>query len=206
MFTFYINKVNTEGEIMKFKPILIGLILICSFFGLPVMAADDNGELLKVYDSDGNVVNNAGRASHDSDNEENTNQISNDNNKKSESGSSGDDVWGIKQSDAGFDSLANINTLGGVYMGMTPFRNMSLISISVSAGLALTFVIVGIFILLMLAGFGAGHPNVKKGWELLRGAQGKIAAIGLVFALALFVIIIIFFSLTIFGKIIVMMA
>lgn len=190
MFTFYINKVNTEGEIMKFKPILIGLILICSFFCLPVMAADED-KLLTVYDEEGNPVDNAGHR--------------NDENKKFESTSSEDEVWGIKQSGASFSDLANINTLGGVYMGMTPFKNMSLISISVAAGLALTFVIVGIFVLLGLAGVGAGHPNVKKGWELLRGAQGKIAAIGLVFALALFIIIVIFFSITIFGKIIVMM-
>jgi hypothetical protein len=205
MFTFYIYKVNTEGEIMKFKPILIGLILICSFFCLPVMAADE-GKLLTVYDEEGNPVDNAGHRS-DSDKKENTNKITtNDENKKSEYTSSEDEVWGIKQSGASFSDLANINTLGGVYMGMTPFKNMSLISISVAAGLALTFVIVGIFVLLGLAGVGAGHPNVKKGWDLLRGAQGKIAAIGLVFALALFIIIVIFFSITIFGKIIVMMA
>jgi hypothetical protein len=185
---------------MKFKPILIGLLLICSIFILPAMA-DDDEKMLKIYDKNGSVVNRTGQSSG-SHNEENT--ATNNDNKKSESDI--DDVWGIQQSNAGFSDLANINTLGGVYMGMTPFRNMSIISISIAAGLALTFVLVGIFILLMLAGFGAGHPNVKKGWDLLRGAQGKIAAIGLVFALALFIIIVIFFSITIFGKIIVMMS
>lgn len=174
------------------------------------MAASNDGALLKVYDQNGNVVANASHASSGS-SSSNDNQIAVkkevENKPKSESGSSDvGDVWGIQQSDAGFETLADMKTLGGVYMGMTPFKNMSIISIAISSGLALTFLIVGIFILIMLAGFGAAHPNAKKGWDLLRGAQGKIAALGLVFALALFVIIVIFFTLTIFGKIIVMMA
>lgn len=170
------------------------------------MAADGE-ENVKVIDDNGNVVESAVHESHDNDNKANKSKTTADTNKKSESNSSEmGDVWGIKQSDAGFGDLANINTLGGVYMGMTPFKNMSLISISVAAGLALTFVLVGLFILLGLAGVGAGHPNVKKGWDLIRGAQGKIVAIGVVVALALFIIIVIFFSITIFGKIIEIMA
>jgi len=116
------------------------------------------------------------------------------------------DVWGIKQSDESWSDLANVNTLGGVYMGFTPFRNMSLISIAIVGGLALTFVLVGILGLLMFAGIGAAHPNVEKGWKLIRGAQGKIVAIGIVFALAFFMIILVFFTLTIFGKVMVYMA
>ena len=191
---------------MKITPIFLGLILLI-FLALPVMAAnnhDGEGEKnVTILDKDGNVLDNAIHASDDDKDETSSaKDTESDDSDDSDSG----DVWGIKQSDLGFDSLANINTLGGVYMGITPFRNMSLISISVSAGLAITFVIVGIFILLMLAGVGAGHPNVKKGWDLLRGAQGKIAAIGLVFALALFVIILVFFTITIFGKIIILMS
>lgn len=116
-----------------------------------------------------------------------------------------EDVWGIKKSDEGFADLADTNNLGGVYMGVTPLRNMSLLSVSVSAGLAITFVLVGILLLLMLGGVGAANPNIKKGWELLHGVQGKLVALGLVFVLALFMIIIVFFSLTIFGKVIVYM-
>lgn len=188
---------------MRIKPILLGLILICSFFILPVMAAED-GELLKVYDKDGNVVDNAGRRAG-SDKKANT--IDPTDNKKSDTDEFEiDDVWGIKKSDEGWSDLVDINSLGGVYMGITPFRNASLISISIMGGSALTFIIVGIFGLLIWAGIGAAHPNIKKGWDMIRGAQGKIAAIGVVFALAFFMIILIFFTLSIFGKVIIMMA
>jgi hypothetical protein len=189
---------------MKLTPILIGLLLICSVFILPAIAAE-NGESLKIYDKDGNVVNRTGHesASHDEENK----ITANDDNKNSETGSSDiNGVWGIQQSDAGWSDLVNINTLGGVYMGFTPFRNMSLISISIAGGLALTFLIVGIFGLLIWAGIGAAHPNIRRGRDMIRGAQGKIVALGIIFALAFFMIIVIFFTLSIFGKVIVMMA
>lgn len=192
---------------MKITPIFLGLILLI-FLALPVMAANDHsgdGEKnVTVLDKDGNAVDNAIHVSDDDTKE--TSPAKDTDKEESEDSEDSGDVWGIKQSDAGFESLVNLKTLGGVYMGITPFKNMSLISIAVSGGLAITFLIVGIFILLMLAGVGAGHPNAEKGWKLLRGSQGKIAAIGLVFALALFVIITLFFTLTIFGKIIVVMS
>jgi hypothetical protein len=174
-------------------------VLILLAFLTPVVMADEATGHVKVVDKNGNEVANVVPSS--------SGEKKIDDNKKTESNSSDiDDVWGIQQSNSGFSDLANINKLGSVYMGMTPFRNMSIISIAIAIGLAITFVIVGIFILLGLAGVGAAHPNIKKGWDLIRGAQGKIAAIGIVFALALFIIIVVFFSITIFGKIIVMMA
>jgi hypothetical protein len=185
---------------MKFKPIFIGLLLICSIFILPAMA-DDDEKMLKIYDKNGSVVNRTGQSSG-SHNEVNT--ATSDDDKKSESDI--DNVWGIQQSDAGWTSLVNINTLGGVYMGFTPFRNMSLISIAIAGGLALTFLIVGIFGLLIWAGLGAAHPNIRRGWDMIRGAQGKIVALGIIFALAFFMIIVIFFTLSIFGKVIALMA
>ena len=118
-----------------------------------------------------------------------------------DSKTSDDDVWGIKQSDMDFSDIANIKTLGGVYLGITPLKNMSLLSVSVAAGLAITAVLVGIFILLMIGGYGAANPNIEKGWKYLRGAQGKIIAVGGIFILALFMITIVFFSLYIFSKI-----
>jgi len=114
---------------------------------------------------------------------------------------SDDDVWGIKQSDMDFSDLANIKTLGGVYTGITPLRNMSLISVAVAAGLAITAVLVGIFILMMLGGYGAAHPNIEKGWKYIRSSQGKMVAVGGIFVLALFMITIVFFSLYVFSRI-----
>lgn len=186
---------------MKIKPILIGLILLC-FMVMPVFAEAEG--TIKVLDKDKNVIKTSedkSASSYVTHGSEVSTEKEEEKNTESDT-----DVWGIQQSDMGFESLVNLKTLGNVYMGITPFRNMSIISISISAGLALTFVIVGIFILLMLAGVGAGHPNVTKGWNLLRGAQGKIAAVGLIFGLALFIIIVVFFTLTIFGKIIIIMA
>lgn len=155
-------------------------------------AMAETGSVKKI-DRDGNETTEGVQKVDDNEEKEVSDEITDDN------------IWGIKQSDAGFADLANINTLGGVYMGVTPLKNMSLLSVSVSAGLAITFILVGILLLLMLGGVGAANPNIKKGWDLLRGVQGKLVALGLVFVLALFMIIIVFFSLTIFGKVIVYM-
>jgi len=176
---------------MNFKQIF-AICLIFALVLMPVAMAGTGEDGVKKIERDGNKTTDGIEKSDDREEEDDSDGIG--------------DVWGIKQSDDSLADLANINTIGGVYMGFTPFRNMSLISISISAGLALTFVICGIFLLLMLAGIGAGNPNVKKGWELIRGAQGKIVGVGLVFALALFMIILVFFSLTIFGKVITYMA
>lgn len=78
---------------------------------------------------------------------------------------------------------------------------MSIISIALAMGLALTFVFVGIFLLVMKAGYGAAHPNITKGWEYLSSSRGKIVALAGVFVLALFSIVTIFFALFVFSKI-----
>lgn len=176
---------------MNFKQIF-AICLIFALVLMPVAMAGTGEDGVKKIERDGNITTDGIEKSDDSDEEDDSGEVG--------------DVWGIKQSDAGFEDLANMKTIGGVYMGVTPFKNMSLISISISAGLAITFVLVGIFILVMLAGVGGAHPNVDKGWKMLRGAQGKIVALGIVVSLALFIIILIFFTLTIFGKVIGYMA
>lgn len=178
---------------MNFKHIL-AMFLIVALVLMPTAMAGTGEENVKKVDANGDTTDEGIEHSDDDEEEEDASS--------DEMG----DVWGIKQSDAGFDSLVNINTLGGVYMGFTPFRNMSIITISILGGLAITFVVGGILGLLAWAGVGAAHPNIKKGWDMIRGAQGKIAAIGIVFAMAFFMIILVFFTLTIFGKVIVLMA
>jgi len=168
---------------MKVRQIII-LLCLFAYLMMPAMAATgEDGVTIKKADGSNTTD---GITKNDDDDDSKT---------------SDDDVWGIKQSDMDFSDIANIKTLGGVYLGITPLKNMSLLSVSVAAGLAITAVLVGIFILLMIGGYGAANPNIEKGWKYLRGAQGKIIAVGGIFILALFMITIVFFSLYIFSKI-----
>jgi len=169
---------------VKLRQIVI-LLCLFAYLMMPAMAA--TGE-------DGVTIKKA-------DGSNTTDGITKNDDDDDDSKTSDDDVWGIKQSDMDFSDIANIKTLGGVYLGITPLKNMSLLSVSVAAGLAITAVLVGIFILLMIGGYGAANPNIEKGWKYLRGAQGKIIAVGGIFILALFMITIVFFSLYIFSKI-----
>ncbi|MDD5536639.1 MAG: hypothetical protein PHS36_05630 [Candidatus Cloacimonetes bacterium] len=161
------------------KNILV-MFLIISLVFMPLVSAATGEDNVKVIRKDGTS---------------DTNSI------EEKNSSNDDDYWGIKKSDMDYTSYANIKELGGIYSGITPFRNMSMISIAISLGLALTFVLVGIFLLVMVAGYGAGHPNVEKGWKYLNSARGKIIALGGIFVLALFIIITIFFSLYVFSRI-----
>jgi hypothetical protein len=164
---------------MRVKNILV-MFLIISLVFMPLVSAATGEDNVKVIRKDGTS---------------DTNSI------EEKNSSNDDDYWGIKKSDMDYTSYANIKELGGIYSGITPFRNMSMISIAISLGLALTFVLVGIFLLVMVAGYGAGHPNVEKGWKYLNSARGKIIALGGIFVLALFIIITIFFSLYVFSRI-----
>lgn len=164
---------------MRVKNILV-MFLIISLVFMPLVSAATGEDNVKVIRKDGTS---------------DTNSI------EEKNSSNDDDYWGIKKSDMDYTSYANIKELGGIYSGITPFRNMSMISIAISLGLALTFVLVGIFLLVMVAGYGAGHPSVEKGWKYLNSARGKIIALGGIFVLALFIIITIFFSLYVFSRI-----
>jgi len=111
------------------------------------------------------------------------------------------DIWGIQDSDLDFSDMADVKTMGNVYTGIVPLRNMSFLVVAISGGLAITAVLVGIFILMMLAGYGAAHPNIEKGWKYLHGSQGKIVAVAGCFVLGLFMITLVFFSLYVFSQI-----
>lgn len=171
---------------MRMKNILV-MFLIISLVFMPLVSAATGEDNVKVIRKDGaSDTNSIEEKNHANEYVKET---------------SDDDYWGIKKSDMDYTSYANIKELGGIYSGITPFRNMSMISIAISLGLALTFVLVGIFLLVMVAGYGAGHPNVEKGWKYLNSARGKIIALGGIFVLALFIIITIFFSLYVFSRI-----
>lgn len=174
---------------MKLKPILTLLILLVSLT-LPVMAAD-NEERLKITKTDGNSSADGSTKAADE---------TSSSDKSDSSDADNMDVWGIQQSDMDFSGYVNMNLLGGIYSGITPLRNLSLISVAVSFGLALTFTIVGIFLLVLVAGYGAAHPNIKRGMEYITGSRSKIIALGGVFFLGLFMIILMFFFLYVFSR------
>lgn len=170
---------------MNLKQILV-LVCIFVYLSVPAMAAPTGEEGVKIIPKNGTST---------------TDGIQKVDSNKDSSKSDDLDIWGIQNSDMDFSDIADIGVMGRVYTGITPLRNASFISVSISGGLAITAVIVGIFLVVLVAGYGMGHPNIKKGWEYLHGAQGKLVAIGGIFVLALFMITIVFFSLYIFSQI-----
>lgn len=116
------------------------------------------------------------------------------------SNTDGLDVWGIQKSDMKSSDYANVDLLTKLYSGITPLRNVSLLGIAVSFGLALVCTLVGIFLLVAMAGYGAAHPNHKRGFEIITASKTKIVALGSVFGLALFIVVMMFFVLIIFSR------
>lgn len=181
---------------MKLKPIIICLVLFM-YLTMPVLAAtgEDNVKIIK---GDGSVSTDGIKKTED--NSASDSKSSED----SDSGDSSDtddiDVWGIQQSDVSITNYADLGFLGRIYSGVTPLRNVSLLGIAVSFGLSLTAILVGAFILVFLAGIGGIHPNTKRGMDLIHGARGRLLGIFGVFFLALFMIILAFFIMSIFQK------
>jgi hypothetical protein len=179
MLSFYINKDNIGVITMKKIPILIGLILLISCFMPLAMAAQ--GDIIPA------------NKSVDSSSEKRDTV-------EKKTSSSDVDVWGIQQSDMKASDLVNIDKLTGIALGIVPLRNLSLISIAIAFILAFTSLIVGILLCAALAGYGAILPNVNESLRIITGSRSKILALGSVFFLSLFMIIMTFFFLVIFSK------
>lgn len=187
---------------MKLKPILIGLMLIC-FLIVPVLAAGEG--TVKVIDKDGNVLTNQSHSNND-DSSDNSQII-----KSSDSASSsssddnskvnGLDIWGINTDNSmNTSDYANVNLITSIYSGIVPLRNLSLVAIAISFGLALTSEFVAIFLLVVISAYGAAHPNSNKGMKLISDARTKLIGVGGIFFIGLFMIILTFFFLIIFSK------
>lgn len=142
---------------------------------LPVMAANDDDGLLNVYDSEGNVVNNAGQHSNSD------KRVSLDSNsKKEESGSSGNffniDTSNYDIIDLLFNPAANVQ----IFNQITPLKMAAVILSAVVMTGVIIIVVIAFFLALGKIGIGALHWDAKKGWKMIE--HNKAAMIVLFFA------------------------
>jgi hypothetical protein len=188
-------KINSMNKKYRLFDMLVAMTLILSIFAPVTFAADS---VVKKYDVNGKEVPVDGVPTGGNSDAVST---ATESNGDSNTGSSDLDVWGIQQSNVDPTKIVDTTYLMQLAWGIVPLRNISLLGVAIAFMLALCSTVIGVFLLIALAGYYASHTNAKKSMDGLKHVQSKLVLVIGIFGMGLFFIVMVFFFLYVFSKI-----